>query len=168
MIEAATLPERTLLAAAVANVRLHGMEPWGLHGLAHWWRVRHNGLLVADAMGASSRVVKLFAIFHDSHRADDNEDPEHGPRAAAWLERVRAGDTTIRRSRRASSPIDLISRASASAPIRSACLRQIGFSATISSTRPSRASAPGLIGRAAARSSRCGACGQREAGLEGF
>jgi uncharacterized protein len=94
VIEAATLPERTLLAAAVANVRLHGMEPWGLHGLAHWWRVRHNGLLVADAMGASSRVVKLFAIFHDSHRTDDNEDPEHGPRAAAWLERVRAGDTT--------------------------------------------------------------------------
>jgi uncharacterized protein len=62
-----------------------------MHGLAHWWRVRHNGLLVADAMGASARVVTLFAIFHDSHRNNDGADRQHGPRAAAWLARVRRG-----------------------------------------------------------------------------
>jgi len=73
-------------------VRQNGMRAWGLHGLAHWWRVRHNGLLVADAMGANPRVVRLFAIFHDSHREDDGYDREHGPRAAAWLARVRNGD----------------------------------------------------------------------------
>jgi uncharacterized protein len=88
------LPEATLIAAALANVRRNGMRPWGLHGLAHWWRVRHNGLLVADAMGANPRVVRLFAIFHDSHREDDGYDREHGPRAAAWLARVRNGDRT--------------------------------------------------------------------------
>ena len=88
----APLPERALIAAAVANVERCGMRAWGLHGLAHWWRVRHNGLLVAGATGASARVVTLFAIFHDSHRADDGYDKEHGPRAAAWLRRVRDGD----------------------------------------------------------------------------
>ncbi len=85
------LPEATLIAAALSNVEHHAMRPWGLHGLAHWWRVRHNGLLVADAMGANPRVVRLFAIFHDSHREDDGYDLHHGPRAAAWLKRVREG-----------------------------------------------------------------------------
>ena len=88
------LPESALIAAAVANVERCGMRPWGLHGLAHWWRVRHNGLLVADAIGANPRVVALFAIFHDSHREDDGYDREHGPRAAAWLARVRNDDHT--------------------------------------------------------------------------
>jgi HD superfamily phosphodiesterase len=88
------LPESALIAAAVANVEHCGMRPWGLHGLAHWWRVRHNGLLVADAIGANPRVIALFAIFHDSHREDDGYDREHGPRAAAWLARVRDGDRT--------------------------------------------------------------------------
>jgi uncharacterized protein len=86
------LPEPALVAAAVKNVERCGMRPWGVHGLAHWWRVRHNGLLVAGAMRANPRVVTLFAIFHDSHRHDDGGDPRHGPRAAAWLARVRAGE----------------------------------------------------------------------------
>jgi uncharacterized protein len=88
------LPERALVAASVSHVLGRRMHPWGLHGLAHWWRVRHNGLLVADAMGASARVVTLFAIFHDSHRNDDGADRQHGPRAAAWLAQVRSGDRT--------------------------------------------------------------------------
>jgi uncharacterized protein len=88
------LPEPVLVAAAVKNVERCGMRPWGLHGLAHWWRVRHNGLLVAETMGANPRVVTLFAIFHDSHRHDDGGDPRHGPRAAAWLAQVRSGDRT--------------------------------------------------------------------------
>jgi uncharacterized protein len=91
-VQSQHLPESALIAAAVANVERCGMRPWGLHGLAHWWRVRHNGLLVADAIGANPRVVALFAIFHDSHREDDGYDREHGPRAAAWLVRVRNGD----------------------------------------------------------------------------
>jgi uncharacterized protein len=62
-----------------------------MHGLEHWWRVRHNGLLVAGSMGASRRVVTLLAIFHDSHRNDDGADRKHGPRAAAWLRNARDG-----------------------------------------------------------------------------
>jgi uncharacterized protein len=84
------LPESTLLAASLAHVRRCGMDPWGLHGLAHWWRVRHNAQLLALATGASLRVVRLFAIFHDSHRHDDGHDPEHGARAATWLAAVRS------------------------------------------------------------------------------
>jgi uncharacterized protein len=83
------LPERALVAVAMGLVQSNKMNPWGLHGLAHWWRVRHNGLLIAEAMGAIPRVVRLFAIFHDSQRLDDGWDKEHGPRAAAWLDRVR-------------------------------------------------------------------------------
>lgn len=91
MSVAASLPERELIAVSIAHLRERRMNPWGLHGLAHWWRVRHNGLLVADAMGANRRVITLFAIFHDSHREDDGSDAGHGPRAAAWLAAARDG-----------------------------------------------------------------------------
>jgi len=94
--EPVPIPEHALVALAMAHVRAHGMDPWGLHGVAHWWRVRHNGMLVAQAMGARPHVVAMFAILHDSHRQDDLDDPGHGPRAAAWLARVReAGDGAI-------------------------------------------------------------------------
>lgn len=94
--EPVPIPEHALVALAMAHVRAHGMDPWGLHGVAHWWRVRHNGMLVAQAMGARPHVVTMFAILHDSHRQDDLDDPGHGPRAAAWLARVReAGDGAI-------------------------------------------------------------------------
>jgi len=83
------IPEDALVALAMAYVRAHGMDPWGIHGVAHWWRVRHNGMLVAQAMGARPHVVTMFAILHDSHRHDDLDDPDHGPRAAEWLLRVR-------------------------------------------------------------------------------
>ncbi len=87
------LPERPLIATALTHLRHRGMSPWGLHGLAHWWRVRHNGLLLASEIGADLRIVTLFAIFHDSHRNDDGADPQHGPRAAAWLTQAREGST---------------------------------------------------------------------------
>ena len=95
--ESTSIPEGALVALAMAHVRAHGMDPWGIHGVEHWWRVRHNGLLVAQAMGARPHVVTMFAILHDSHRQDDLDDPDHGPRAAAWLALVReAGDDAIR------------------------------------------------------------------------
>jgi uncharacterized protein len=53
--------------------------------------VRHNALALAPLTGADDAVVRLFAIFHDSHREDDFADPQHGPRAAEWLTRVREG-----------------------------------------------------------------------------
>ena len=86
------LDEAEILRTSLGHVGRRGMRPWGIHGIAHWWRVRHNGLLLAERTGADRQVVRLFALLHDSFREDDGRDPGHGPRAAAWIERVRAGD----------------------------------------------------------------------------
>lgn len=55
-----------------------------LHGLEHWKQVDWNGLLLATETGADIMVVRLFALFHDSKRADDGYDEEHGPRGAEF------------------------------------------------------------------------------------
>jgi uncharacterized protein len=56
----------------------------GIHGPAHWRRVRANGLaLAAHTAGADTAVIALFALLHDSRRINDDDDPDHGPRAAA-------------------------------------------------------------------------------------
>lgn len=58
------------------------LEPFGLHGIAHWARVLENGLRLADETGADRDIVSLFAIFHDARRANDHHDPGHGRRGA--------------------------------------------------------------------------------------
>ena len=55
-----------------------------LHGLTHWQQVERNGLLLASETGADTTVVRLFALFHDSKRADDGFDMDHGPRGAEF------------------------------------------------------------------------------------
>ena len=35
--------------------------------------------------GANLGVVELFSFLHDSQRQSDGTDPEHGPRAAQWI-----------------------------------------------------------------------------------
>jgi len=54
----------------------------GIHGVKHWGRVRANGIRLARATGANTRVVELFAVLHDSRRMNDGYDPEHGMRGA--------------------------------------------------------------------------------------
>ena len=54
----------------------------GVHGAAHWARVRRMGAYLADVHGAEREVVTLFALLHDSCREDEYSDPEHGRRAA--------------------------------------------------------------------------------------
>lgn len=71
------------------------MKPWGIHGVGHWWRVRHNGLLIAEKTGADARVLRLFALFHDAFREDDGYDEAHGVRAADWLVAVRSGEELV-------------------------------------------------------------------------
>lgn len=61
----------------------------GIHGVAHWARVRDIGLRLAEKTGANPRVVELFAFLHDSRRVDDGLDPEHGLRAADFAESLR-------------------------------------------------------------------------------
>jgi uncharacterized protein len=68
-----------LLQALRAQYRLN----WdGVHGYAHWVRVRENGLRLAELTGANPRVVELFAFLHDICRENDIIDPGHGRRAA--------------------------------------------------------------------------------------
>ncbi len=64
----------------------------GVHGIAHWTRVRENGLRLADTTGANRRVVEFFALFHDSCRQNDGSDPRHGARGAE-LARELAGSS---------------------------------------------------------------------------
>jgi len=59
------------------------------HGPAHWRRVERNGLLLASRTGADTTVVRLFAVFHDSRRENENTDPEHGLRGAALATQFR-------------------------------------------------------------------------------
>jgi uncharacterized protein len=61
----------------------------GIHGLPHWLRVRENGLFLAERTGADARVVELFALLHDSRRFNDDHDPAHGERAAAFAGTLR-------------------------------------------------------------------------------
>ncbi len=50
----------------------------GIHGLPHWARVLENGERLAKETGADLEVVRLFAVFHDSRRINDNIDHGHG------------------------------------------------------------------------------------------
>lgn len=61
----------------------------GIHGTAHWARVRANGLRLAEQTGANPKVVELFAYLHDSKRLNDGHDPQHGARAARFAASIR-------------------------------------------------------------------------------
>jgi len=72
-----------LMAELKHQYRLH----WdGIHGFSHWQRVRDNGLRLAQETGANTLVVEYFAFIHDICRQNDSRDPEHGKRAAIYLE----------------------------------------------------------------------------------
>jgi len=60
------------------------MNLHGIHGVAHWQRVRENGARIAKQTGANPLIVELFAFLHDCCREDDGTDPGHGERAAEF------------------------------------------------------------------------------------
>jgi uncharacterized protein len=60
----------------------------GIHGVPHWARVRHNGLLLARETGARADVVECFALLHDSQRFHDGSDRGHGARAASFVRHI--------------------------------------------------------------------------------
>jgi uncharacterized protein len=62
---------------------------WGHHGIAHWARVRANGLMLANHTGANRHVVELFAFFHDSGRINEYEDEGHGVIGATLAKRLK-------------------------------------------------------------------------------
>ena len=60
-----------------------------IHGVYHWRTVERNGLYLAQFTKADPAVISFFAYFHDCKRENEYEDPEHGPRAAAFLKQHR-------------------------------------------------------------------------------
>jgi uncharacterized protein len=70
--------------------REFGLDLDGIHGEAHWARVRENGLRLARETGADPLIAQFFAYLHDCQRRNDGFDREHGPRAAAFVETLGA------------------------------------------------------------------------------
>lgn len=79
---------RELLIAAIRSQ--YRLEWDGIHGVAHWERVRENGLRLSERTGARTDVVELFACFHDACRHNNAWDPAHGPRGAELARRLHA------------------------------------------------------------------------------
>jgi len=73
----ATLDTKAIVREILAE---YALPPRGHHGVVHWARVLENGLRIAERTGANSRVVTLFALFHDSRRENEGVDPGHGAR----------------------------------------------------------------------------------------
>jgi len=61
----------------------------GVHGPAHWARVRENGFHLAGLTGADRQVVGLFAVLHDSQRTTEGENYQHGQEAADFARSLR-------------------------------------------------------------------------------
>ncbi|MDA0293215.1 MAG: hypothetical protein O3A75_07115 [Verrucomicrobia bacterium] len=61
----------------------------GHHGVVHWARVMENGLRIAESNGADTELVTLFALFHDSRRANEQIDNGHGQRGGDFARTLR-------------------------------------------------------------------------------
>ena len=57
-----------------------------LHGIHHWVHVREMGFYLAQTIGADFQVVDLFSTLHDSQRENEDYDPNHGFRAAEYVQ----------------------------------------------------------------------------------
>lgn len=75
--------------AALRNMMDGRWKLGDLHGIHHWDRVLRNGLLLSEP-GTDTMVVAYFAYLHDACRENDGEDPDHGPRAAALIDSLKA------------------------------------------------------------------------------
>ena len=77
-------------SALLRHLRVHFQLDWhGLHGVAHWARVRVNGLMLARETGANAHVVELFAFLHDADRRSEGDDEGHGRRGARLARSLR-------------------------------------------------------------------------------
>jgi hypothetical protein len=75
---------QAVLDDAIAGMTLKGKSH---HGVAHWEKVERNALALHKINPESDKlVVQLFALLHDSRRINEDDDPEHGERAAKYVE----------------------------------------------------------------------------------
>ena len=82
---------KTNIDSQINKVKQFSADGWALgvcHGVSHWERVERNGLLLATEQ-VNTTVVRLFAYLHDKWRVDNEEDLEHGKRAAENLPALR-------------------------------------------------------------------------------
>jgi uncharacterized protein len=70
------------------------------HGPSHWFKVEANGIHIASRVPSCDLdVVRAFAVLHDCKRTNEDDDPKHGPRAAAFCRRLhRDGDLPFSKS----------------------------------------------------------------------
>ena len=75
-----------ITAEFIDTIRAHYRLHWdGIHGYAHWQRVRENGLRLAELNGANPNIIEYFAFTHDSQRHSDGFDLQHGSRATQFI-----------------------------------------------------------------------------------
>ena len=72
-------------------------SPYGIHGVAHETRV----LMRQEGLAADAEALGWAAAIHDSQRVDEGTDPQHGVRAAEWIEQYRHGLPSSARLERA-------------------------------------------------------------------
>jgi uncharacterized protein len=86
--------------SAVSAIRIRQFEPkpeWfergpgGIHGIVHEarvliWSQVLSVLAAGENLTVDADVLGWAAAIHDTQRQDDGIDPEHGARAAAWIE----------------------------------------------------------------------------------
>ena len=75
----------------INQVKQRAISRWTLgelHGISHWERVEHNGLLLVTSE-CDVTVIRLFAYLHDSCREDDRYDEEYDPHAVKMIESLR-------------------------------------------------------------------------------
>ena len=59
------------------------------HGTSHWMRVRDNAMYLANKTNGDAQVAEYFSVLHDCMRENEDDYPEHGPRAAKYAEEHR-------------------------------------------------------------------------------
>ncbi len=71
------------------EARCSGLLLTGLHGPLHWEKVERNAIALANLDNRiDKKVVRLFAILHDCHRKNEDDDPDHGRRAAEFTKKL--------------------------------------------------------------------------------
>ena len=60
-----------------------------IHGEEHYLNVMNAGLRIVDNYNLNPMIIKYFAYLHDSCRHNEDYDPNHGPRAAAYITKIK-------------------------------------------------------------------------------
>ncbi len=82
--------ESVISIELIARIKRQYRLNWnGIHGIKHWHRVYQNGMKLAQQEGVNLKVVKLFSVFHDACRRNENTDKEHGKRGAELASEMR-------------------------------------------------------------------------------